>query len=254
MLKVLRKARRRVLSHPQQRALAITWIGRNRSSWLATNIAGTSIKPPRTSYSKTIEGLAAETNREGPQPLWEGYAGNNTRGATRLPSDVRTNKLTGDFYSWLVSTWKPKTIVEFGTAFGVSGMYFLAGIEANGQGELYTFDPNETWHKLALRCLSGISQRYTSVAGTFEDNIDKVLPAGQGIDLAFIDAIHTSEFVKPQLELVLARASDHALVILDDIDFSDDMRQCWKEVALDPRFVASAELGTRVGLVEYVRR
>jgi predicted O-methyltransferase YrrM len=133
-------------------------------------------------------------------------------------------------------------------------MYFLAGLETNGKGKLLTFEPNETWRRMAVACLEKIGTRFISTAGTFEATIDEVLPAGESIDLAFIDAIHTRAFVMPQLERVVARCSDHALVILDDINFSDDMRDCWNQVARDPRFVSSVALGQRVGILEYARR
>jgi len=97
----------------------------------------------------------------------------------------------------LVQKRKPEIIVEFGTAFGVSGMYFLAGLNLNKKGKLLTFDPNTVWAKLAKDNLSKISDRFKLTNGTFEDNIDNVLPEGQHIDIAFIDAIHTKEFVLP---------------------------------------------------------
>ena len=102
----------------------------------------------------------------------------------------------------------------------------------------------------AVRNLSRISDRFQSTAGTFEENIDKVLPQGQSIDLAFIDAIHTKEFVIPQLEIVMARSSDKAIIILDDINFSASMRECWETVSNDSRFLASAALDERVGILE----
>jgi predicted O-methyltransferase YrrM len=87
--------------------------------------------------------------------------------------------------------------------------------------------------------------------GTFEENIDSLIDGKQVIDLAFIDAIHTKAFVKTQLEIVLARAAKDSIIIFDDIDFSEDMAECWREVAADERFVASLQLGNRVGIVEY---
>jgi len=156
----------------------------------------------------------------------------------------------GNLYTFLVQALQPNIIVEFGTAFGVSGMYFLAGIESNHKGQLLTFEPNDVWRNLAVRNLSRISDRFQSTAGTFEENIDKVLPQGQSIDLAFIDAIHTKEFVIPQLEIVMARSSDKAIIILDDINFSASMRECWETVSNDSRFLASAALDERVGILE----
>ena len=187
------------------------------------------------------------------QPLWEGYAGNNVGGLTRTPDEVRTVASMGNLYTFLVQKFKPNVIVEFGTAFGVSGMYFLAGIESNGTGKLLTFEPNDVWAKLARNNLSQISDRFDCVLGTFEANIDGSLPQGQCIDMAFIDAIHTKEFVIPQLEIVVAKSSCGAIIILDDINFSDNMRECWKEVSTDSRFSASAELGERVGILELNR-
>ena len=231
----------------------VKWIIKNSNSWLSQQIKDDFISPNKTSYSPLIEELAKETNQLGPQPLWNGYAGNNIAGPTRMPNVVRTTETMGNLYTYLVNKLQPHVIVEFGTAFGVSGMYFLAGIESNNNGQLLTFEPNEVWRHLAIRNLSQISDRFNSIAGTFEDNIDNALPQGQRIDLAFIDAIHTKEFVIPQLEIIIARSSDFAIIMLDDINFSDSMRGCWEEVSKDSRFFASVALGERVGILELNR-
>jgi len=250
MLDVAKRTIKELFGHET----SATWVKKADGSWLVQHLQGAAVRPANTSFSSRIEKLAEQANRMGPQPLWEGYGGNNVGGATRMPAGVRTTAVMGNFYSWLVRTWQPEVIVEFGTAFGVSGMYFLAGLETNGKGRLLTFEPNETWRRIAVACLEKIGTRFISTAGTFEATIDGVLPAGERIDLAFIDAIHTSAFVMPQLERVVARCSDHALVVLDDINFSDDMRACWNRVSRDSRFVSSVALGQRVGILEYARR
>jgi hypothetical protein len=68
--------------------------------------------------------------------------------------------------------------------------------------------------------------------------------------LASIDAIHTRDFVLPQLEIALSKCDDKAIIILDDINFSSDMKACWDTVSRDERFLASAALGERVGILE----
>ena len=85
----------------------------------------------------------------------------------------------------------------------------------------------------------------------FEDHAQQTLSNTKGIDIAFIDAIHTREFVEPQLEIVLKHCSDHAIILLDDINFSKEMSDLWDEVSRDNRFMATASLGNRVGIVEY---
>jgi predicted O-methyltransferase YrrM len=77
-----------------------------------------------------------------------------------------------------------------------------------------------------------------------------VLPKGQHIDIAFIDAIHTQEFVLPQLEIVLQYSKPGSIIILDDINFSKDMEECWRKVSTDSRFRSAVTVGDRVGIVE----
>ncbi len=253
MLREIKLFAKRFISKYSSQKVPVRWVRKDSHSWLWQNLEDDFIKPKQTPYSSRIENLAEETNQLGPQPLWDGYASNNIAGPTRMPDGVRTTETMGNLYTYLVQKLQPHVVVEFGTAFGVSGMYFLAGIESNHKGKLLTFEPNDVWRHLAIRNLSQISDRFDSMAGTFEENIDEVLPRGQGIDLAFIDAIHTKEFVVPQLEIVIARSSDHAIIILDDINFSDNMRECWEEVSKDSRFVCSAALGERVGILELNR-
>jgi predicted O-methyltransferase YrrM len=118
---------------------------------------------------------------------------------------------------------------------------------------LLTFEPNEVWHAIAAARLRDFSPRVVSVLGTFEDRIDEHLEAGEKIDIAFVDAIHTSDFVTPQVELLIARLSPGGIIALDDISFSDDMRQCWGRWAKDPRVVASVEVANRVGILEFTK-
>lgn len=229
-------------------------------SWLTESFQDTVFHPPHSTYSIEIEKLANETDKIGAQPLWEGYSTVRNypwpveTGATRIPDNVRISGLFGDFFTWLVVQLNPNVVVEFGTAFGVSGMYWLAGLETNGSGNLLTFEPNEVWANIAMKNLAAVSNRFELIIGTFEENIDNSLPISERIKLAFIDAIHTSEFVIPQFELVAERLTPNAIVVLDDIDFSQDMRSCWENICRDNRIAASAELeaeGHIVGIVEF---
>jgi len=236
----------------EKKQIPVGWVRKGNGAWLPGWLIGPVIKPKDCPRRREIERIASRTNRLGPQPLWKGYPSQKSGGATRYYSsgDVRTKPRMGNLYAHLVSLREPEVIVEFGTAFGVSGMYWLAGLESVGQGELLTFEPNEVWAAIARENLARISGRFTLTVGTFEDNIDQCLGDSRRIDLAFIDGIHTSEFVIPQLELVIERASPKALIVLDDIGHSPDMADCWRTVSHDPRFAASAALGERVGILE----
>ncbi len=228
----------------------VQWIKNTPGSKLGLLLTGESIPSPQSKFSETINTIAQETNNKGALDLWDGYGDNNTRGPTRTSGQVSTPPPVGNFYTALVKALKPDVMIEFGTAFGVSGMYFLAGMEENEKGKLLTFEPNRPWAEIARGNLEKISDRFHATIGTFEDEIDSVLGDGEQIDLAFIDGIHTEEFVRPQLELVVARAKSGSVLILDDISFGDCMIKYWNEVAQDDRFIASISLSGRVGLLE----
>lgn len=195
-----------------------------------------------------VEHRAALTNSLGGQPLWAGYGEGAT--AVRTPEVVRTDAPMGRVYRALVEWRTPTTVVEIGTAFGVSGMYWLAGLERAGSGRLVTFDPNPTWAEIARDNLAAVGGRFTSVVGTFEAEAGRELGAGRSIDLAFIDAIHTSDVVQRQFEDVARRAKPGAVIVFDDINFSADMRFAWTRLAEDPRVAAAVTFGTRVGMLE----
>lgn len=207
------------------------------------------LDPPPLTHEGLVHRRKAATAALGSQPLWDGYARFGRR-MQRTSNEVSTEGRMGRVFAQLVRWRRPEIVVEFGTAFGASGMYWLSGIEDVGSGELLTFEPNTLWAEIARENLQAVSDRFVLTNGTFEDNASAVLD-GRLIDLAFIDAIHTPEFVAPQLEIVIAHARPGALLVLDDIHFSPEMRRYWETLARDDaRFVASAALGRRVGLLE----
>ena len=206
---------------------------------------------PKGTFRK-IHRQASQTADGERRPLWEGYAEvkdypRNTSGA-RSAKQVSTRPRVGGFFSWLVQQRRPETVVEFGTAFGVSGMYWLHGLEAAGHGHLMTYEPNKDWVTFARENLSSVSDRFTLTNGTFEENAATTLKEGT-VGLAFIDAIHTGEFVTKQYEIMRPYLAENAIVLFDDIHFSDDMRSCWEDdIVKRPEIKASAQLSTRIGI------
>lgn len=185
------------------------------------------------------------TTALGEQPLWDGY---QQPGGARDASGVSIPVVQGRFFTELVVRTKPDVVVEFGSAFGVSGMYWLAALEAQGRGWLYTFEVNDVWAAIAETNLEAVGRRFTLARGLFEEHVDRVVQAP--IDLAFIDGVHTSAWVEPQFELVVSRLAPGGIVLLDDINFSDDMHACWSRLSKDRRVRSAARANERVGLLQ----
>jgi Methyltransferase domain len=232
-----------------QHGLHVQWV--RRGGRIAALIPRRSYEPPIRPEFERVEELARQTDAVGRLPLWDGYRTLEGYGrlvtSDRAPSQVRSNARAGRCFAHLASELQPKLIVEVGTAFGVSGMYWLLGMRGSG-GRLITFDPNEAWVEIARRNLETIGGSYESVCGTFEENLAMI----QGpVDMAFLDAIHTDGHVSRQFELIVERSSSNAVVVVDDVNFSGgDMERCWKHLSLDSRVSGSVLLSGRVGVLE----
>lgn len=225
-------------------------------SWLSSRFQDGEFPLETFSTCGRIEELAAAAEAAGRMPLWSGYrsayAGSkrSINEESRTSNQVRTRQSSGLFYYRLVRDLLPTTIVEIGTAFGVSGMYWLAALEDNDKGRLLTFDPNDTWRAIAISNLAAIGTRFTSFLGTFEEHFHEALTPNTTVDLAFVDGIHTSAFVLPQVRMLREKMGAGAILILDDIRFSKDMYRCWSDLATAESARASIEVGGRVGIIE----
>lgn len=221
--------------------MRLQWVRREGN--LADIYPARATRLPAAPMESRIESRCDDLEAVGERPAWtEGYGT-----VARKPSEVRSARVLGRFYADLVRRLRPSTVVEFGTAFGVSGMYFTAALQETGQGRLLTFEPNHSWAEVATESLAHVGGRYEATVGTFEDNLHRI---DAPIDLALIDAVHTSEWVVPQFDLVAERARSGSVILLDDIDFSDDMRACWDRLSRDPRVAGSVAVADHLGVVE----
>lgn len=225
--------------------VGIDWLRRGPLAW---RLPLPIYRPRPTPWDTQIRMRVSETRKLGEQPLWSGYGEPD---ATREPAVVETRHVTGRFYSALARILRPAVVVEFGTAFGVSGMHWLAGLvkgRGSKQGHLHTFEVNPEWADVAETNLRSIGPAFTLHRGLFEEMVDGAV--SEPIDIAFIDGIHRPEWVEPQVDLVANRLSPGGVIVLDDINFSDAMTAYWHDVALQERVWSAARVTERVGLLQ----
>jgi len=198
-----------------------------------------------------IEARLAEVEAAGPSPLWEGYwdLPGYKRGTKRRMSQVRPGPQTCLLYAWLAATLRPASVVEVGAAFGTSAMYWLLGLQTAGQGHLFAFEPNADWAHIAERNMAHTADRFTLITDTFEARFDAVT---QPPALALIDAIHVPEHVRAQLAILRDIAAPGAVVVIDDITFSNPMKAYWRRLVQQPYVAASWQFGARTGIIQLV--
>jgi len=142
--------------------------------------------------------------------------------------------------------FQPAIMVELGTSLGMSTSYLAMG---NPQGQITTIEGCQETAALArknfeLLGLSNVQQ----VTGSFENILPGLLQNLGKVDLFFIDGNHRK---KPSLQYFnqcLQHIHDDSVLILDDIHWSVEMEEVWKEIQDHPSVIITIDL-FRMGLV-----
>lgn len=132
----------------------------------------------------------------------------------------RSLPVSRDTAHWLyllTRTSKARTIVEFGTSFGVSTLHLAAGLRDNGGGQLITseFEPGKVLKAQANLKAAGLADLVEIRQGDALHTLSSDLP--KSIDLVLLDGAKGL-----YLDVLLAleyRLAPGALVIADDADY-----------------------------------
>jgi predicted O-methyltransferase YrrM len=120
----------------------------------------------------------------------------------------------GDLLYTLVRATRPKTIVEFGTSFGISTLYLAAAVADNGTGQVFGTEMSTTKITAARANLdeAGLGALVRILAG---DALDTLADVPAPIGLVLLDG--WKDLCLPVLRLLEPRLEPGALVVADDI-------------------------------------
>ena len=163
-----------------------------------------------------------------------------------LPLPV--SRETGALLYMLARNGRARTIVEFGTSFGISTLHLAAALRDNGGGRLVTteFEPSKVARARANLAAGGLADLVEIREGDALQTLRTGLP--QGIDLLLLDG---AKALYPE---VLSLVEDHlrpgALVIADNADHSPEYLARVRSPGqgyLSTPFAQDVELSLRLG-------
>lgn len=141
-----------------------------------------------------------------------------------------------------------RTIVEFGTSFGVSTLYLAAALRDNGGGVLITseFEPSKIERARGNLAAGGLIDLVEIRQGDALKTLAVDLP--ETIDLLLLDG---AKALYPEiLDLVESRLRPGALIVADNADYSPDYLARVRSPAsgyLSTPFAEDVELSMRIG-------
>jgi predicted O-methyltransferase YrrM len=152
------------------------------------------------------------------------------------------------FLMRLVRELAPRSCLELGTGFGISGAYQAASLELNGVGALSTLEGAPQLAEIAEQGFAALrlNERVEVGVGPLEDTLGHALERAAPVDYAFLDADHTAEATLEHFNAIVTHLSDGAVVVLDDINWAEG--RAWRTIRRHDR--VSVALGLlRVGIV-----
>jgi predicted O-methyltransferase YrrM len=125
---------------------------------------------------------------------------------------------TGTLLYMLARSTRARSIVEFGTSFGISTLYLAAALRENGGGRLISseFEPSKVARAREHLVEAGLDDLVEIREGDALQTLSDGLP--ESIDLVLLDG--AKALYGDILDLVLDRLRPGALIVADNADFS----------------------------------
>jgi len=140
-----------------------------------------------------------------------------------------------------ISQWfHPDMILELGTGLGISTIYLSAG---SPETPLHSIEGNMERAAYAAQVLCRCCPGPVSIHwGDMDLKLEDILPLLPPRFLAFVDGNHQYEPTIAYVRLLVDRAGDEAVIVMDDIYWSKGMFRAWTELISWPEVRVSINL------------
>lgn len=150
----------------------------------------------------------------------------------RVVKDIAASSLKPKKYAQLlyrvVKYYKPHTILELGTSFGITSAYLAA---VNENAVLYTCEGSASIASIAKKSFKEMGYGNIQLTeGNFSNTLSPLLSKLQIIDLAFIDGNHRKAPTLDYFAKLISHSKQSTILIFDDIHWSAEMEAAWEQV------------------------
>jgi len=143
----------------------------------------------------------------------------------------------------LIRKIQPTVAIELGTCIGISAAYQAAALQLNGKGRLISIEGSEAIAALARKNIESLHLNNVEIlCGTFKEVLPEVFTKISAIDYVFIDGHHDEQATIAYFELLLPHLVSGAIVVFDDISWSEGMRRAWEKIRKHDSVAFSVDL------------
>jgi predicted O-methyltransferase YrrM len=149
--------------------------------------------------------------------------------------------------------FQPTRVIELGTSLGFGTSYIAQGLGNNGH--LDSIEGSPEIATIAEQHISklGLSSLATVHKGSIDERLPELFTYNSTFDMAYIDANHRLAPTLSYFNFFANHATDSSFIIFDDIYWSEEMKEAWKQIQQDERIQVSIDL-FRFGIVFFRRQ
>lgn len=140
-----------------------------------------------------------------------------------------------------IAHWfQPGVMLELGTGLGISAIYLAAGAP---ECILHTVEGSKGRAGISEQVIKRCALNKVKVyRGAFQEKLEELVHELKGRFVAFVDGDHRYEPTLEYVRVLVERAGDEAVIVMDDIYWSEGMYLAWKEVISWPEVRVSVDL------------
>ncbi len=162
----------------------------------------------------------------------------------RVVKDIAASSLKPKKYGQLlyrmVQYYKPESIVELGTSFGITSAYLASG---NEHSVLNTCEGSSSIASIAKQNFNELRLKNVQIIeGNFANTLRPLLSKLKTVDFAFIDGNHRQEPTINYFQQLLEHSAKSAILVFDDIHWSNEMEAAWKLIKQHPQVTLTIDL------------
>jgi predicted O-methyltransferase YrrM len=164
----------------------------------------------------------------------------NTRKIKDIARAALKPKKFGQLLFRIVDHYGPATILELGTSLGITTSYLASGKEG------CTVTTLEGSTAVAALAEDNFNKLHLSninlVKGNFDETLATTIDTLKNIDLVFLDGNHRYEPTVRYYRQLVPAMHEYSIMIFDDIHWSREMEQAWKEIKEDTAVTMTIDL------------
>lgn len=146
----------------------------------------------------------------------------------------------------LVNHLRPGNFFEMGTGLGISTLYLAS---AESSAPFITLEGSQALSEIAREQFLKLQlNNIRLMEGDFNETLPKAMRELGKIHFVFIDGDHRKDSVIKYIRQLLPYLAENATIVIDDIYWSAEMKEAWKECAQLPQATLTVDL-FRMGIL-----